>query len=87
MPKIGWNQVKGNLAADVPDDSEFYFVHSYYAEKGPYSVGLTEYPGVEFTAAALKGSVFATQFHPEKSGRLGLSILREFLAERPVAKQ
>ena len=79
VPEIGWNQVKGDLAADVPNGSEFYFVHSYYAERGPFTVGVTEYAGVEFTAAVRKGNVFATQFHPEKSGRLGLAILRAFV--------
>jgi len=79
VPEIGWNQVNGDLASGVPDGSEFYFVHSYYAEKGPYTVGVTEYAGVEFTAAVRKGNVFATQFHPEKSGRLGLAVLRAFV--------
>ena len=80
VPEIGWNQVKGDLAPGVPDGSEFYFVHSYYAEKGPFTVGVTEYAGVEFTAAVRRGNVFATQFHPEKSGRLGLEILKGWLA-------
>ena len=80
VPEIGWNQVKGDLAPGVPDGSEFYFVHSYYAEKGPFTVGVTEYAGVEFTAAVRRDNVFATQFHPEKSGRLGLEILKGWLA-------
>ncbi len=80
VPEIGWNQVKGDLAPGVPDGNEFYFVHSYYAEKGPFTVGVTEYAGVEFTAAVRRDNVFATQFHPEKSGRLGLEILKGWLA-------
>lgn len=80
VPEIGWNQVKGELGAGVPDGAEFYFVHSYYAEKGPFTVGATEYAGVEFTAAVRRGSVFAMQFHPEKSGRLGLELLKGWLA-------
>jgi len=79
VPEMGWNQVKGELADGVPDGSEFYFVHSYYAEKGPFTVGVADYAGVEFTAAVRKGNVFATQFHPEKSGRIGLSLLRAFV--------
>lgn len=79
VPEIGWNQVKGLAADGVPDGSEFYFVHSYYAEKGSYTAGVTEYAGVAFTAAVRKGGLFATQFHPEKSGKLGLALLREFL--------
>ena len=59
---------------------EFYFVHSYYAELNPFTVGRATYAGVEFTAAVRRGNLFATQFHPEKSGRTGLSLLRAFLA-------
>ncbi len=79
VPEIGWNQVRGLRVAGVPDGSEFYFVHSYYAEKGPYTAGVTEYAGVEFTSAVRRGGLLATQFHPEKSGRLGLALLQEFL--------
>ena len=80
VPEIGWNQVKGLSVEGVPDGSEFYFVHSYYAEKGPCTAGVTEYAGVEFTAAVRRGRLFATQFHPEKSGRLGLAVLKGFLS-------
>ena len=79
VPEIGWNQVKGLGIEGVPDGSEFYFVHSYYAEKGQYTLGVTEYAGVEFSSAVRRGNLLATQFHPEKSGRLGLSLLRSFL--------
>ena len=80
VPEIGWNQVKGLSVEGVPDGSEFYFVHSYYAEKGPCTAGVSEYAGVEFTAAVRRGRLFATQFHPEKSGRLGLAVLKGFLS-------
>ena len=73
VPEIGWNGVEGL------DGKEFYFVHSYYAEKGPYTLGMTEYAGVEFSSAVRRGNLLATQFHPEKSGRLGLSLLQSFL--------
>ncbi len=72
VPEIGWNQVNGDI--------EYYFVHSYYAEKGPYTVGVTEYAGVEFTSAVRKDRLVAYQFHPEKSGRFGLDLLREFVS-------
>ncbi len=72
IPEIGWNQVNGG--------TEYYFVHSYYAEPCPYTVGLTEYAGVTFTSAVRKGNLTATQFHPEKSGRAGLALLKEFLS-------
>ena len=63
-----------------PAAREFYFVHSYYAELGPYTVGRTEYAGVEFTSMVRKGAFLACQFHPEKSGRIGLELLKEFLS-------
>ena len=80
VPEIGWNQVKGLGIEGVPDGSEFYFVHSYYAEKGPCTAGVTEYAGVEFTAAVRRDRLLATQFHPEKSGKLGLAVLKGFLS-------
>jgi glutamine amidotransferase len=72
VPEIGWNQVS-------PSGACFYFVHSYYAETGPYTVGRTEYAGVEFSSAVRKGGIFACQFHPEKSGRAGLALLKGWL--------
>jgi len=80
VPEIGWNQVTGLGIDGVPDGSEFYFVHSYYAERGPATVGVTEYAGVAFTAAVRRGNLLATQFHPEKSGKLGLAVLKGFLS-------
>ena len=80
IPHMGWNQMSTDdpLLEGIPDNN-FYFVHSYYAEKGPYTLGFTEYAGVEFSSAVRRGNLLATQFHPEKSGRLGLSLLRSFL--------
>ena len=71
VPEIGWNTV---------GDVEYYFVHSYYAELCPYTAGVTEYAGVKFTAMAKKGRLWACQFHPEKSGRVGLDLLKEWLS-------
>ncbi len=71
VPEIGWNQVNG--------DKEYYFVNSYYAEKGPYTAGVTEYAGVEFTSMVRQGNILACQFHPEKSGKLGLELLKEWI--------
>ena len=73
VPQIGWNQVNG---AD-----DYYFVHSYFAERGPFTVGTTDYAGVTFTSAVQKGALLACQFHPEKSGRVGLELLRRWLAD------
>ena len=74
VPEIGWNSVEGTGAA-----GEFYFVHSYYAEVVPETNLVSEYAGVKFTAMVAKGSLWACQFHPEKSGRLGLDLLARWL--------
>ena len=82
VPEIGWNQVRVSSSSPCPAVAarEFYFVHSYYAELGPYTAGRTEYAGVEFTSMVRKGALLACQFHPEKSGRIGLELLKEFLS-------
>ena len=72
IPEIGWNQVNHG--------TEYYFVHSYYAELGPYTTGTTEYAGVTFTSWVKKDRMMATQFHPEKSGKAGLALLKEFVS-------
>lgn len=85
VPHIGWNQVsrKGPspLFQRIPDTSSFYFVHSYY---GPVSetltTGTTDY-GVCFSSAVARGNYSGVQFHPERSGELGLQVLRNFLEE------
>ncbi len=87
IPHMGWNTVKpvrdssgGRLFEGIPDDSFFYFVHSYYVLPEDKSVvaATTEY-GVEFTSAIARENLFAVQFHPEKSGDLGLRILENFV--------
>lgn len=83
IPHIGWNSLKlqndGRLFLGVPDDSYVYFVHSYYlqAEDSDIVKAVTEY-GDTVHASVEKGNVFACQFHPEKSGAVGLSILKNF---------
>ncbi len=72
VPQIGWNQVNGG--------TEYYFVHSYYAEKGAYTIGTTDYAGVTFTSVVRRGALLAAQFHPEKSGQAGLAFLKEFVS-------
>ncbi len=85
VPHIGWNRVRQSgghpLWRDVPDGSHFYFVHSYHVrtEAAESVAGATRYGG-EVVAAMADGNAFATQFHPEKSGRAGLTLLRNFLA-------
>ena len=80
IPEIGWNQVREKTTGNEEQMKEFYFVHSYYAEIVPETVGVSEYAGVEFTAMVKRGRLWACQFHPEKSGRVGLDLLKEWLA-------
>ena len=80
IPEIGWNQVREKATGNDERMKEFYFVHSYYAEIVPETVGVSEYAGVEFTAMVKRGKLWACQFHPEKSGRVGLALLKEWLA-------
>jgi glutamine amidotransferase len=83
VPEIGWNSVEGTDGAGI---GEFYFVHSYYAEIVPETAFSTEYAGVRFTAMVKRGAMWACQFHPEKSGRIGLDLLRAWL-EVPAVKR
>jgi glutamine amidotransferase len=84
VPHIGWNQVQqvnGHpIFEGIPDESNFYFVHSYYAEPedGSLVAGTTEY-GINMCSVLIKDNLIATQFHPEKSGRLGLRMYDNFL--------
>lgn len=84
IPHIGWNQVKQRLSHPVfegiPDEADFYFVHSFYAEPENASVvaGTTSY-GVSMCSMVIKDNLVATQFHPEKSGEHGLKMYANFL--------
>jgi glutamine amidotransferase len=88
VPQMGWNRVSQPRAhpvwAGVPDNSWFYFVHSYYAHPSDaaHSAGETEY-GARFTCALARDNIFATQFHPEKSAAHGLALYRNFLTWKP----
>lgn len=84
VPHMGWNQVRQvgrhPLLADIPDGANFYFVHSYYASPADRGciVGETDY-GLAFPSVLAHHNLMATQFHPEKSGRWGLTLLRNFV--------
>jgi imidazole glycerol-phosphate synthase subunit HisH len=88
VPQIGWNSVSQRarhpLFDGIEDNSEFYFVHSYYpAPSDPADIlGETEYAGVRFASVIARANLVATQFHPEKSGRVGLQLLRNFTTWR-----
>jgi imidazole glycerol-phosphate synthase subunit HisH len=83
IPHMGWNQVAFSrlhpVFRDIPEDAEFYFVHSYYPAPGDdrWAIGWTEY-GIRFCSAIAAGNLVAVQFHPEKSGGPGLKILANF---------
>ncbi|HXH49517.1 MAG TPA: imidazole glycerol phosphate synthase subunit HisH [Terriglobia bacterium] len=82
IPHLGWSQLKirsqDALFEGVPDGSFAYFCHSYYGPVTAETTAVTEY-GQSFAAAVRMGSVFAVQFHPEKSGDVGLKVLENFL--------
>ena len=84
VPHMGWNRVQQTKAhslwKNIPDNSRFYFVHSYYVtpECSSEIMGAGEY-GVPFAAALGRENVFAVQFHPEKSQKAGLQLLRNFV--------
>ncbi len=84
VPHMGWNSLdlknQGRLFENLPEEPYVYFVHSFYLNAADKSTvkATTEY-GVTIDASVEEGNVFACQFHPEKSGEVGLQILRNFL--------
>lgn len=88
VPQIGWNTVTHDdsvLFEGIPQESSFYFVHSYFlstklsdGSDSPWIAGRSEY-GIDFAAAVHRDNVWATQFHPEKSGPKGLRLLQNFV--------
>lgn len=84
IPQMGWNTVEiafpHPLFEGIDDSSEFYFVHSYYPAPSDetYVMGTTSYAGATFASAVGKRNLFAVQFHPERSGRIGLRMLENF---------
>ncbi len=82
IPQIGWNALKIEkndclLWKYINDGDYVYFVHSYFAQLSDSTSASSEY-GIEFTAAVSRGNIYGCQFHPEKSGDVGLNILRGF---------
>jgi len=88
IPHMGWNQVHQTvnhpLWQSIPQDSRFYFVHSYYLQPAvtTLTAGTTFY-AFDFTAALAQDNIFAVQFHPEKSARAGLQLLTNFVGWNP----
>ena len=85
IPHMGWNSLRlehgGRLFDQVSEQSYVYFVHSYYLKAGEEEIvkASTEY-GVHIHASVEKGNVFACQFHPEKSQKLGVKLLKNFIS-------
>jgi glutamine amidotransferase len=87
VPQIGWNQVRYTAAAaqhplfaGIPNDSDFYFVHSFYCDPIDHGLvaGETDY-GLRFPSVVVRDNLAAVQFHPEKSGHWGLQLLKNFV--------
>ena len=83
VPHMGWNSItiekQNEIVEDIKSGDYFYFVHSYYAEpKEDVTIASCEY-GVRFPAIVAKKNIYATQFHPEKSGKKGLKIIENFI--------
>lgn len=82
VPHMGWNSVRiennSPLFTDIPNNSYFYFVHSYFIEREEATVAATCSYDVDFAAAFQKANFYGVQFHPEKSGRAGEQLLLNF---------
>ena len=83
VPHMGWNTVKiiksSPLVDQLPEETRFYFVHSYYVScQNPEDVLMTTFHGHEFDAAFEKDNIMGVQFHPEKSHKFGMILLSEF---------
>ena len=82
IPHIGWNYLKIKnetpLLSEIKNGDFVYFVHSYYVVCDETNIAATTDYGLEITATVFKDNVFGCQFHPEKSGDVGLKILRKF---------
>jgi glutamine amidotransferase len=83
VPHVGWNSLAttrdASIVAGIPSGSQVYFTHSYVAPVTPFTVAVTDH-GTPFAAVVQRGHIAGVQFHPEKSGEVGLAILRNFLA-------
>jgi len=89
VPHMGWNRVQQKKAhpifEGINDNSEFYFVHSFYPAPSDkdWIISTTDYAGTTFASAVARENLVATQFHPEKSGKIGLQLLKNFCNWQP----
>ena len=83
---IGWNKVKkhneSEIFKNIENNSFFYFTHSFYADPKNKNIisSTSNYLGFEYCSSVSKDKIFATQFHPEKSGEIGLEIYKNFIS-------
>lgn len=86
IPQMGWNTVQQTAAhplwQDIPDNSYFYYVHSYHLTPSDATIGTTDY-GLTYPAAIAKNNIAGLQAHPEKSSRVGLQFLKNFVNWQP----
>ena len=85
VPHMGWNRVETTqetpLTSDLPPEPRFYFVHSYYVKAAdPADVMLRSTYGIDFDAGLRRGNIFGAQFHPEKSHKFGMALLKGFVS-------
>ena len=81
VPQIGWNQIenlKSDLFKDINEKAFMYLVHSYYVPLNDACIAVTDY-GIKYASALQKDNFFGVQFHPEKSGKVGTQVLKNFL--------
>jgi glutamine amidotransferase len=97
IPHIGWNELEkpagaehwqDSILAEIPEGARMYFVHSFMAQPSDEKARLADcdYNGQRISAVLKSGNVYGTQFHPEKSGPLGLQILRNFIGLRRLSR-
>lgn len=83
VPHIGWNKVnfkKNPFFGEIPEKSWFYFVHSYYPiSNEPVTIAVTDYGNIEFASVVSRDNIIGCQFHPEKSGKIGLKLIENFV--------
>jgi glutamine amidotransferase len=82
IPHMGWNRLQDCRLSLLPEGGHFYFVHSYYCDPDdPAITAAWSFHGQPFAAAVQKDNILLTQFHPEKSGTVGLRLLKDWLTE------
>lgn len=83
IPHMGWNRLQDSQTDLLPEQESYYFVHSYFADPADPSItAAASVHGIRFSAAVQKDQILLTQFHPEKSGDAGLSLLKQWSSDR-----